>query len=368
MKKWLLTGLCVLACHPLPAATIRLLSGELLEGKVDLGPRGVTILRATGPAVSLDLGAILEIAFRRPPPGAADTLPAGVLLSSGTIIAERNPPSLDDAAVVVGLEKIQVPTAAITWLLLSPVAQSKLDAVPAGQTGGLLEGGDFFPGTLVGMKAGRVSLNSVLFGPQTFALRTQIQAVCVRDAKPPLTRFYVTTVHGSRFATDDLRFETASLTLKDSVLGTLNFKVEILDSLRAAPGRYQALAEQKPFKVETRPGAEAAATLQVQKGGVESPDIVTTAANLAVTYTVPPGFTVFTSGISIPKNAAPNYRASFSVYGDGHPLFRTAPFSLADKPLPVRVDLRGARVVTLRVEPIGAAAGGGEWIAPMLLR
>lgn len=368
MKKWLLTGLCVLACHPLPAATIRLLSGELLEGKVDVGPRGVTILRATGPAVSVDLGAVLEIAFRRPPPGAAETLPAGVLLSSGTVIAERNPPSLEDAAVVVGLEKIQVPTAAITWLLLNPVAQAKLDAAPAGQTGGLLEGGDFFPGTLVAMKAGRISLNSVLFGPQTFALRTQIQAVCMRDVKIPPARFFVTTVHGSRFATDDLRFEAASLTLKDAVLGTLNFKVEIIDSLRAGPGRYQALAEQKPFKVETRAGADAAATLQVQKGGAESPDIVTTAPNLAVTYTVPPGFTVFTSGIAIPKNASPNYRAVFAVYGDGHPLFHTAPVSLSDKPLPMRIDLRGARVVTLRVEPVGAATTGGEWIAPMLLR
>ena len=368
MKNWLLTGLCVLAWSTLHAGTIRLLNGELWEGKVDVGPRGITILKATGPAVPVDLGAILEIGFHRTQPGAADALPAGFLLTSGTVIAERNPPGLEDAAVVAGVERIQVPTAAIAWLLFTPLAQSKLDAVPAGQTGGLLEGGDFFPGTLVGVKAGRVSLNSVLFGLQAFTPRTQLLAVCVRESKPPLARFVVSTIHGSRFATDELRFEAGSVTVKDSVLGALSLKPEIIDSVRAGPGRYQALAEQKPFKIETRPVAEADATLQVQKGGADSPDIVTTAANLAVTYSVPPGFTTFTSGVALPKNAAPNARAAFAIYGDGHPLFRSALLSGSDRRLPLRVELRGARVVTLRVEPASVALTAGEWSAPMLLR
>jgi hypothetical protein len=293
----------------------------------------------------------------------------GVLLSNGTVIAERTLPNLEEAAVTLGVEKVQVPTSAIAWLLLTPVAQSKLDAAPPGQPGGLLEGGDFFPGTLVAFKAGRVSLNSVLFGPQAFVPRTQILAVCLRDAKPPPARFVVTTIYGSRFAADDLRFEAGAVTVKDSLLGVVRFKAEMLDSLRAGPGRFQALAEQKPFKIETRPGADEAATLQVQKGNsAGTSDTVTIAANLAVTYTVPPGFTTFTSSVSVPKAANPNYRTAFAVYGDGRPLFRTPLLSAADQPLPLRVELRGARVVTLRVEPFGAAVGGGEWLAPMLLR
>jgi hypothetical protein len=369
MKKWLLTGLCMLFCGVLEAATVRLLGGDSLEGKVDLNPRGVTVTKPTGPGIPVDLSAILEISFRKPQPGTADALPAGVLLANGTVIAERNPPSLDEPAVTLGLEKVQVPSAAIAWLLLTPVAPSKLEAAPTAQTGGLLEGGDFFPGTFVGIRGGRVSLNSVLFGLQAFTPRTQILAVCVRESKPPPARFIVTTIHGSRFVTDDLRLETGAVTMKDSILGVLRFKAELLESLRAGPGRFQALAAQKPFKVETRPGADAAATLQVQKGdGADTPEVVTTAANLAVTYTVPAGFTAFSSSVSVPKAASPNYRIAFAVYGDGRPLFRTPLVSVADKPLPLRVELRGARVVTLRVEPFGAAAGGGEWIAPLLLR
>jgi hypothetical protein len=366
MKKWLLTGVGIIACTALHAATVRLLSGELLEGKVEVNPRGVTVAtKPSAPAVPVDLSTLHEIVFRKPLPGATDALPIGVLLTNGSVVAERNPPNLDEPTVTLGLEKVQVLTAAIAWLLLTPISPSKLGAAPAGQTGGLLEGGDFFPGTLVGMKAGRVSLNSVLFGPQAFTPRTQILAVCLRDAKPPPPRFVVTTIQGSRFNTDDLRLEAGGVTVKDSILGVLHFKVEMLDSLRAGPGRYQALAEEKPFKIETRRGTDEAATLQVQKG---EPDVVTIAPNLAVTYTVPPGFTTFTSSVAMPKSANPNYRIAFALYGDGRPLFRTPLVSVADKPLPLRVELRGARVITLRVEPFGSAAGGGEWIAPMLLR
>ncbi|HEV7403339.1 MAG TPA: NPCBM/NEW2 domain-containing protein [Chthoniobacteraceae bacterium] len=368
MKKWLLTVLCFLVCEPLHAATVRLLNGEVLEGKVDLGPRFVTVTRLVGPPVPVDLAAILEVSMGRVPPGPGNAMPAGVLLTSGTIIVERNLPSLEEPTVTLGQERMQVPTSAIAWLLFGPVAPSKLDAAPAGQPGGLLEGGDFFPGTFVGFKGGRVSLNSVLFGPQSFTPGTQILGVCLREWKPPLPRFVVTTTHGSRFATDDLRFEPGALTVKDSLLGVLRLNLDVVESLRAGPGRYQALAEQKPFKVETRPGADAAATLQIQKAGFGAPDTATIAPNLAVTYSVPPGFTTFLSNVSVPKAADPNYRVAFAVYGDGRPLFRTPLLSVADKPLPLRIDLKGARVVTLRVEPFGTAAGGGEWVAPLLLR
>lgn len=366
MMKWLLPGLCIFFCGPLHAGTVRLLSGEVIEGKVDVTARGITVNKLTGPAFPVDLSAILEVSLGRTR-GAAE-LPAGVLLTSGSAIAERNLPPLDEAAVTLGLERMQVPTASIAWLLFNSVAQSKLDAAPADQPGGLLEGGDFFPGSFVGFKGGRVMLNSVLFGPQGFTLRAQIDAVCLREWKPALARFAVVTIHGSRLVTDDLRFETGGVTVKDSVLGVLRIKSEFIESLLAGPGRYQALAAQKPFKVETRPGTDAAATLQVQKGIADAPDVVTIAPNLAVTYAVPPDFTTFLASVSVPKSANANYRVAFAVYGDGRPLFRSQLLAPADKPQPLRVDLRGVRAVTLRVEPFGQAAGGGEWSAPMLLR
>lgn len=366
--KWLLVWLCVCACGLLHGETIRLLNGEVMEGRVDFGARGITVTKGTGPTVPVDLAAILEISFRQMPESAKETLPPGVLLTSGSVIPELNLPALDAAAITVGVERVQVPTASIAWLLFNRIAPAKLEAVPAGQPGGLLEGGDFFPGTMVGFKGGRVMLNSVLFGPQGFTPKTQIEAVCLREWKPSPARFVVTTIPKSRFVTDDLRVEAGVITVKDSVLGVLRFKVEQLESLRAGPGRYQALAEQKPAKVETRPGTDAATTLQIQKGGAESPDVITIAPNLAVTYSVPPEFTTLTTSVSVPKAANPAARVAFAVYGDGRPLLRTQLLSVNDKPVPVRIDLRGVRAVALRVEPSGAATTGGEWSAPMLLR
>src|SRR3954469_19145279 len=124
MTKWLLTGLCLLACGPLEADTVRLLNGELLQGKVELGPRGIAVTRPGSPAVPVDLGAMLEVSLGRTPSAPGDAMPAGVLLTSGTVIAERNMPSLEEPTVTLGLEKMQVPTSAIAWLLFGPLAPS----------------------------------------------------------------------------------------------------------------------------------------------------------------------------------------------------------------------------------------------------
>ena len=372
MRKWLsVWSCCLLLVCSAQAATVRYFSGEIEEGRVELTPKGFTLGSKGGTTTTLDLVSIMELTLQKST-GSPSTLPAGVMLINGTTIADGTIPPLEGAAVEIGAEHLAVPVAAIGAVLMTSLPREKIEANPAGQTGALLPNGDFFPGTFLGIKGAKVTLNSTLFGPQSFNSKSQISAAFLRDSKPLATRFVLSTTHGSRFLLDDLQMDGAGVMFKDSLLGAIKIKREDLAALHAGTGRYKWLGELAPT-IAVSPGVDANTALRLPKDRPKDDDAApltfSTAANATLSYAIPAGFTAFVTSVSLPYDAPATARVVFSVYGDGRPLFRTPPFSPSDKPARIRVDLRGVRVLAIRVEPSTlSSASFGDWIGPVLLR
>ncbi len=374
MKRFFFTGstLLALACG-VRADSVRYLNGEVAEGKVELGAKGVTVATKGGAPAPVDLANIFKVSFRRNQ-HSPDLLLPGVVFVNGTAIAEKGAISAVGApTITVGDEKITVPINAVAWVLFAPLPREKLSGAPAGQTGGLMPNGDFFPGTFVGTDKGRIIINSALFGPQKLEPKDHILGLVLRELKAAPTRFEVVTVQGSKFLTDEVQFENGAMVVKDSVAGPVRIKAENVVELRAGSGRFQPLVDQKPASVNAPVGTDAAAAVSVRKAGEDStegaPSVLTTAGNAAINYSVPAGFSVFTSGMAVPANAPAGARMAFAVYADGRPIFRSPAIGTAEKPTPIKINIGAARTVTLRVEPAGLGGGMfGEWLDPMLLR
>ena len=61
----------------------------------------------------------------------------------------------------------------------------------------LLKGGDFFEGRLLGLRDGRVEIESILFGRKSFAVGSEAEALWLRPPKAEAASFTVRTRNGS---------------------------------------------------------------------------------------------------------------------------------------------------------------------------
>jgi hypothetical protein len=291
-----------------------------------------------------------------------------VLLINGSYIP-GNVKTFGAPAEPVGGLRISLPGAAIAQIVFARIPRDKLPPAAGGQTGALLPNGDFFPGTVDGMKENRVQVNSLLIGPQRLAPGAQTLAVVLRDVQGA-GAFEVRAREGYRYLTSNLRFDHDAVLLTDSILGNVTIKANDLVEINAGAGRYLALAEAKPARVDAPAGANAANAFQIQPAPADGAAAILSTANATVSYAVPQGFSLFASGVALPKDAPAAARLIFDVYADGRLIFGSPIVAAGEKPQPVRVNLGGARFLTLRAEPArpGSGAAAGAWINPMLLR
>ena len=83
--------------------------------------------------------------------------------------------------------------------------------LPANRPGVLLRRGDFFDGELVKLADGELSVNSILFGPRTFNVATEVLAVALADVRPGPAMYTVKTLAGSHLRATALREEQGRL-------------------------------------------------------------------------------------------------------------------------------------------------------------
>jgi len=367
--------LCLCCLWPLLAcegASIRMFTGESYEGKVDFDADGMTVTPEHGTATKVDLAGVQDALFGATPNNFEARSPAGVFLTNGSFIAGAVT-AIDGPAVKVGALGISVPCSAFAQVLFVPMARDKLPPPAGGRTGAILPNGDFFPGTVDGMKANRLAVNSILFGPQRLAPGSQAAGAVLRDIQSVAASYEVSTREGSRFLTNDLKFDAAGVLVADSIVGSVRIKTDDLVEIRAGAWRYQSLAEATPARIQVPAGMTTAAAFQVEPANPAAADAAPAllcAANTMVSYLVPAGFSVFVSSVALPKNAPANAQLIFDIYADGRLIFGSPVVSAGGNPHPIRVSLGAARLITLRAEPagIGSEKTAGKWIYPLFLR
>jgi hypothetical protein len=369
-RTFLLSLALILLAGRLSAGTVRYLDGSREDGNVVTDGRSLAIVKADKSSVRIDLAHVFEVALRSSP-HSATILGPGVLLNSGSLIAEPKLDLREEPALTFGREKLTVPMTSIIGFVFAPTPRSRVFGGAAARTGAFLRNGDFFPGAFRGIRDKRIVMNSPILGPQAFLPGT-IAAALIRELPPLQGRLIAVTVWGSQFMVNDLQFNGPEVSLQDPVAGRITIKIEELASIHISPGLYLSLLDEKPARVDPPLGVKPEAAVQIpppaEPAGSASGPIVSV-VNATITYNVPAGFRVFVCQVEVPKEATQKTPVMFAVYGDGRPIFRTPPVAPGDKPAPLRVDLGNVRSVSLRVEPSGLVKEGfGHWLSPILLR
>jgi len=353
--------------------TVRLLSGESYEGKLQLVNNQIVVNGQQTGSTTVDLSNVLDAVFHGEHKAKADALPPGLRLINGTLIAGQVGP-LESTSIKVG--EISVLANTVAWVVYAPIPRDSIPKPSPGQTGAVLPSGDFFPGTIGGVQDNRVAINSVLFGPQRFTIsakgaKSQISALVMHDIQANAGRYEVIAKDGSTYRVDQIGTDKDGISIRDSIIGEVKIKSDNLFEIHLSNTYYQYLTSVRPLQVTPPNGVDPATALQNQPATDKDPAALLTLANTSVSYTVQQGFNVFSSSVSVPKDAPPGARFTFAVYGDGKFLLsRSSPASPSDNPQRVRVNTTNVRTITLRMEPAspGFPAVSGKWAQPMFLK
>ena len=355
------------------AGSVRLLSGETYEGKLQFVNNQIVVSAAKNSTTTVDVSNVLDAVFQTMHGEKGNSLPRGVMLTNGTVIAGEI--GIPDASPTVKLGEITVPSTSIAWMIYGQIPRDKIPAASSGQTGVILPDGQFFPGTIGDIVDNKkIAINSALFGPQRFSIegggRAKINALVLRDIQPNIGHYEVIAKDGSTYLVDTIRTDLDGILIHDSIAGDVKIKNDNLYEIRLSNRQYQYLTGIKPAQVDVPKGGDASSAFSVEtEDGIDNMASLLTAPNVAVSYQVPQGFTIFSCTIFIPKDAVVGARYTFSIYGDGRLLSRSVPIAAGDNPQHISVALSNARMLALRLEPMAPnGAAWGKWAQPMFMR
>ena len=317
--------LCILCVWPLflvKGGTVRLLNGESYEAKLAIESGGITATRDKSFGNRIDPNNILELVFDK---DAGSTCPPGFLLINGTFLPGevRLPGSLEETTVKIAKTQISFPITSVARMVYKPIpAVGALKPLFA-STGALLPNGDFAPGAYEGIKDGKVAINTPIVGPQRLSLIDGVGGIVLRDLQVAGARFEVFAKDGTRYLTDELRFEGEGIAFHDTIIGQRKITKDELGAIRAVAGRYHFLSRLRPGSVDTPDGAtDAVRSLPGGPADADQTQAILSAVNATVNYNVPAGMNRFGCRIMIPKEVPPAARFSFAVYLDGKMIVR----------------------------------------------
>ena len=359
------------------ATTIETFDGTKIAGAVTFDIGQFTVTQGSGAAVKIDPAEVRSVQF-------ADTLPAelfvpGVVLRNGTRLTGPFG-SLTEPLVKFDRYKIALSGGEIAWVIYQPVPPAVAAGAPVGKTGALLNGGDFFEGTIKAADDKSAKVLNPIFGPRTLVGSSRdLLALILRDPRRNAALFEVRTKDGALFGVDALSLDKTGVTLRHPLYDGVKIELKDLLEIRASSGRFQPLTALKPARVDPLPGRKLEQCFSVDKSlgdvpldslGAAHGKGFESAVGVAATWDVPVGFNTFNVLVVVPPGLPPANRLIFAVYADGRPITRTGPLSSADKPTPLRAHLGFVRSVSLRVEAgfPPTATGSGLWLDPTLIR
>ena len=159
-----------------------------------------------------------------------------ITLTSGSVLAGAIE-SLDASRLALqfgggtrSFSTLQVSSVAFDWLRPELAGQ-----LQAGRPGVLLATGDFVDGEIRSLVAGRVTVNSVLFGIRDYAVPGEALAMTVGKVVPGTAEFTVRLRNGSRLLARSLGAQDQQLVVEESVAGRLAVALEDMVEVYRTP-------------------------------------------------------------------------------------------------------------------------------------
>ena len=169
-----------------------------------------------------------------------EVLPAGVLTWGGSLLPLPIQ-TADDTVIRFG-PAYSPPTISmvnVARLHLQPFTPVMMEKIPAGRKGVLLANGDFVDGEFKGIEGGRVTIHSVLFGPQAYPL-PEVVVVLLRDAPrtpPPAAFLIVGLPSGALLHAKSLALREGMVMVEDPSIGMVRLALDDLRELKRVEER-----------------------------------------------------------------------------------------------------------------------------------
>jgi len=165
-----------------------------------------------------------------PEPTGRPKSPAGVLLTSGSLIARRIV-SADDTAVRFfdSTNEMALSTVNVARICFQPLPSGLERRLPSGRAGLLLSSQEFVEGQFKSYSDGQIKINSVLFGLKSYD-PGQVIAVILREPKPVAARYELKTRDESHLLASAIRIENDLILVQDATLPGLRIaSAELLE-------------------------------------------------------------------------------------------------------------------------------------------
>ncbi len=340
-----------------PAATVEAFGAEPMTGSVEMDSGGILFRPTQGPALKLDFNNLYRVQFDGA--GAEEYVPGVVLRDGSRLPAPFSSPN--EPTIRFSKRNLSVASTEVAWIVYGRFAASLAANAPAGQTGALLPGGDFFSGTVRGADAEAVKISNPIFGPRRFdARRDEVLAAVLQPVRPVASQYEIRGTDGGSYAVENFGLDRSGVTLRHALYDGLKLAPTEVAEIRAGTNRCRALATLPQLHAEPSTGLKIAAD-----------GVLTTDLHTVTTCAVPPGFTEFVIRVAAGNETPAGQRLIFTIYANGNPVGRSAALAAGVPPQPLRIALNGARGIVLRVEAEGAGpatSASGRWIQGFFLR
>ena len=265
-------------------ASIEPFGGDPVPGKIELDSGGMIFRPEQGPAVKVDFSNCYRITFDAPAP---EVCVPGVMLTDGSRLPGPYTALTDAAVKFPKRNNLSIPSTEIAWIIYQRFPAALAANAPAGETGALLPGGDFFSGTVRGADAEAVKVFNDIFGPRRLdARKGEVFAAALRPARPLTVQYEFRTADGGLFGAD--RFRRRAFRHAHAPEPALRCCLKLPDGGRSSRDPRRSLNRCRPLSLIPQWHGEPATGLRVApEGGL------ITETKAVITCPVPAGFTEF---------------------------------------------------------------------------
>jgi hypothetical protein len=344
------------------AGVVQLVDGTVHTGALSLD--GGLLVRGT-PSAKVGLNEVLLARFSNQ--AARNECPPGLVLTNGTRIAGAFT-SLTENTVAIEAKALRFAGRDLAWAVYQGFDAALAGQLPAGKTGALLQGGDFFEGKIKSADAKSAKVLNPIFGPRLFgAASREMLAVVLRPVAAQPAAFEVITRDGSHYMAMDLvSRDPGAVILRHPHYDGLRINAADLVEIRAAPWRVIRPAELKPTRAGESYRKTGADGAPLRIGEQEVSGFNLAGGDSAMWRKTIRGGNFF-ARVAAAKEQRGAEKVVFVAEADGRVLFRSSPVGGDDPPQEIRFAMPPAESIALRVE--GGAEGRGVWgDASILLR
>jgi hypothetical protein len=315
----------------------------------------------------------------------AEAVDTRLLTRDGSELIGITIESLDDTTVRFKTPDgtpASLPVDRVARLSVRPLTATLLAKVPAGLPGVLLNNGDFFEGQVERLAKGELSVNSLIFGPRTFKLQSELTAIVLQDAQPEPADYVVRTIDGSVYMASAVALDNGKLAVTDRAVGRVTVPGEIVRDITYGGARVRVLAD-LPAKVsgDAQPSESTVASLlSVDGTPVGLPMKLSDhgpkrglglMSGAAATFALDGQYKSLLVTVGVPAAMLPTGSVHFVAIADGREVFRSPPMTSLSDGLPVSLKLDKVNALTLKVEHAGGnalIATPGVWGDPLLTK